>query len=344
MIKPTSKRKKATSAVSSDSTPTDDLVEEDIFLEENPGSATINVTAVEVPELTEQEISDRLHLERKVERAFFEAGKALAQLRDRRLYRSTHRTFEEYCRDRFGYTHRRVNYLIAGSVVFDNIATGTNCSQNEEVDGMGTNCSQNEEVNKTGTNCSQNEEVDKNQPNPSRILPTNEGQVRPLAKLEPQQQVKIWQRAVQEAGGKVPSARIVTDVVQKIMERTRIPNTYQIGEVCQILVKDNPDLRGKGGCWCIVEAVHDFSCTVRLWDGELTVGLKYLKSYDYLPQECKQMQIISDRVNRVYSSGLEESVQKFLESLGKLNRAYLTAVEDKILNLLESGYGEKTSF
>ena len=61
-----------------------------------------------------------MHLGRKVERAFFEAGKALAQLRDRRLYRSTHRTFEEYCRDRFGYTHRRVNYLIAGSVVFDN--------------------------------------------------------------------------------------------------------------------------------------------------------------------------------------------------------------------------------
>ncbi|WP_260446330.1 MULTISPECIES: hypothetical protein [unclassified Nostoc] len=184
-----------------------------------------------------------------MERAFFEAGKALAQLRDRRLYRSTHRTFEEYCRDRFGYTHRRVNYLIAGSVVFDNIVAGTNCSQNEE--------------------------VDETRLNPSRILPTNEGQVRPLAPLEPQQQVKVWQRAVQEAGGKVPSARIVTDVVQKIMERTQVPNTYQIGEVCQILVKDNPDLRGKGGCWCIVVAVHDFSCTVRLWDGELTVGLKY---------------------------------------------------------------------
>ncbi|MEH1868989.1 MAG: hypothetical protein V7K69_28900 [Nostoc sp.] len=31
-----------------------------------------------------------------MERAFFEAGKALAKLRDRRLYRSTHKTFEEY--------------------------------------------------------------------------------------------------------------------------------------------------------------------------------------------------------------------------------------------------------
>ncbi|MHC5853859.1 hypothetical protein [Nostoc sp.] len=331
MTKPPRQRNKATSAASSDSTLPDDQ-----DLEENPATATITVTAIEVTELTQEEQSDRLHLERKVERAFFEAGKALAQLRDRRLYRSTHRTFEEYCRDRFGYTHRRVNYLIAGSVVFDNIVAGTNCSQNEEVDETGTNCSQNEGVDETGTNCSQNEEIDKTRPNPSRILPTNEGQVRPLAKLEPQHQVKVWQRAVHEAGGKVPSARIVTDVVQRIMERTRIPNTYQLGEVCQILAKDNPELRGKGGCWGIVNHVGEFSCTVKTWDGEYMVGLQHLKSYNYLPAECEQMQVICDRINRVYSSALEESVQKFLEMLGKLNRAYLTALEEKVLNLLES--------
>ncbi|WP_256874980.1 hypothetical protein [Nostoc sp. C052] len=48
------------------------------------------------------------------------------------------------------------------------------------------------------------------------------------------------------------------------MELTQVPNTYQIGEVCQIVVKDNPELRGKGGCWAIVSAVNDFSCTVRM--------------------------------------------------------------------------------
>ncbi|MBD2492560.1 hypothetical protein [Aulosira sp. FACHB-615] len=295
---------------------------------ENPASVTIDVTAVEVPELTSEEQSDRLHLERRVERAFFEAGKALMELRDRRLYRSTHRTFEEYCRDRFGYTHRRVNYLIAGSVVFDNIAMGTICSQNREAD-------------ETGTNCSQNEKVDTTRPNRSRILPTNEGQVRPLAQLEPQQQVEVWQRAVQVAKGKVPSARIVTDVVKRIMERTRIPNTYQIGEVCQILVKDNPDLRGKGGCWGLVTHVGEFSCTVKTWDGELTVGVQHLKSYDYLPQECQQMQQICDRLARIYSDSLEETVKNLLQSLGKVNRPYLTDMEDKLLRVLESEYEKR---
>jgi hypothetical protein len=75
---------------------------------------------------------------------------------------------------------------------------------------------------------------------------------------------------------------------------------------------------------------------VKTWDGELTVGLKHLKSYDYLPAECEQMREICDRINRVYSSGLEESVQRFLESLGKLNRVYLTELEEKVLSLLES--------
>jgi hypothetical protein len=95
--------------------------------------------------------------------------------------------------------------------------------------------------------------------NSSQILPTSEVQVRPLAKLEPQQQQEVWQQAVEQAGGKVPSGRIVKDVVQRIMERTQVPNTYQIGEVCQILVKDNPELRGKGGCWGIVSQVNDWT-------------------------------------------------------------------------------------
>jgi hypothetical protein len=116
--------------------------------------------------------------------------------------------------------------------------------------------------------------------------------------------------------------------------------------VCQILAKENPEIRGKSGCWAIVSAVNDFSCTVEMWDSEYTVGLQHLKSYNYLPAECEQMQVICDaygglRISRVYSSGLEESVQKFLEMLGKLNRPYLTAVEEKLLNVLESEYGRE---
>jgi hypothetical protein len=238
--------------------------------EEDPVSADITVTSVEVPELTEEEQSDRLHLERRVERAVFEAGKALAELRDRRLYRSTHSTFDEYCLERFGYNRSRSYQLVDAAVAVDNLQK---CPQIVD------------------------------------ILPTAEGQVRPMTKLEPQEQQEVWLTAVELAGGKVPTGRIVKDVVQRIMERTKIPNTYQIGEVCQILVKDNSELRGKGGCWGIVSQVNDFSCTVKMWDSEYTVGLQHLKSYNYLSAECEQVREISDRINRVYLDSLEETVK-----------------------------------
>ncbi|MHC0068592.1 hypothetical protein ACWATR_37980 [Nostoc sp. UIC 10890] len=306
MPKPPSRINKATSAAKSDSKPPVNSANEDISVEENLATATITVTAIEIPELTEEEQRDRLHLERKVERAFFEAGKALAELRDRRLYRSTHKTFEEYCRDRFGHSRRQSYLLMDAAVVFDNLL--------EKCDPL------------------------------DHILPTNERQVRPMTKLEPQEQQEVWVKAVEQAGGKVPPARIVKNVVQQIMERTQVANTYQLGEVCQILAKDNPELRGKGGCWGIVNHVGQFSCTVRTWDGEYTVGLQHLKSYNYLPAECEQMRVICDRIGRVYSDSLEETVKSLLQSLGKLNRPYLTAVEEKLLSVVELEYGNEIKF
>ncbi|ODH01041.1 hypothetical protein A4S05_30820 [Nostoc sp. KVJ20] len=75
-----------------------------------------------------------------------------------------------------------------------------------------------------------------------------------------------------------------------------------------------------------------------MWDGEHTVALQHLKSFNYPPAECQQMQVICDRINQVYSDSLEETVKSLLQSLGKVNRPYLTAVEEKLLNLLESEY------
>ncbi|BAY41302.1 hypothetical protein NIES2111_56980 (plasmid) [Nostoc sp. NIES-2111] len=312
MNPPPRKRKKVTPNQSTDNTL---LVQstEDVLDQENPANATITVNAVEVPELTEQEQSDRLHLERKVERAFFEAGKALAELRDRRLYRSTHRTFEEYCRERFGHSRQQSNYLIAAAEVYENLTT-IGC-QNVVNEDLTTNRTQ--------------------------ILPTTERQVRPLTNLEPQKQQEVWQQAVEEAGGKVPSGRIVKDVVQRIMESTQAPNPYRIGEVCQFVVKDNPELRGMGGCWCIISHVGQFSCTVTAWNGEYTVRTDHLKPIDYSDSECRQMREICDRIWKLWKNGkLEAPAQAVLKCLGELKRPYLTEFEEKLLSVIEAEYGQ----
>ncbi|WP_226889483.1 hypothetical protein [Nostoc sp. MG11] len=59
MNKPPRKRNKTTSAASTDSTSATSSANEDISLQDNLALVTINVTAVEVPELTEQEQSDK---------------------------------------------------------------------------------------------------------------------------------------------------------------------------------------------------------------------------------------------------------------------------------------------
>ena len=130
--------------------------------------------------LTEK--AERDSLERTVQQAFFIAGKALKQLRDKRLYRETHATFEAYVRDRFDFTRAAAYYLINAAEVVDNLK-----------------CQQFVDTNIDTT-----------------IMPTKESQCRSLAPLAPQEQQKAWYKAVELAGNKVPSARIVKKAVKEI--------------------------------------------------------------------------------------------------------------------------------
>jgi hypothetical protein len=81
-------------------------------------------SAVEIltnEELTEEEERDHLHLERQVETAFYEAAKGLRELRDRTLYRNSHKTFDEYCKDRFSYNRSHSYQLLDAAGVVDNL-------------------------------------------------------------------------------------------------------------------------------------------------------------------------------------------------------------------------------
>ena len=264
------------------------------------------LTVLPIAPLTVEEQSDRLHLERKVERAFYQAGMALMELRDRRLYRSTHATFEDYCRDRFDYVRRRSYQLIDAAQIYNNLSE--KCEQIVH------------------------------------ILPTREGQVRPMSQLNAEQQILAWSTAVEEAGGKVPSGRIVKEVVQRIKDKERPPIALSVGEVCQIMAKDNPELRGKSGCWCIVSEVYEFSCLVATWESEYILRPKHLKSLGYSPDECKQMEDLGVRMTLLHQTGkLDEAALWILNGLAKLKTPYLTILESKLLALLEVEYLDNNS-
>ena len=146
------------------------------------------VEIVDEDELSFEDERDKLKLEREVERAFYRAGCALRELRDRRLYRSTHKTFKEYCQDRFGFTRRRSDYLIGAAEVVDNLSGETEPKREPLV----------------------------------LILPTSERQCRPLTKLKPEQQREIWREAVESSKGKVPSGKVVADLVAKIQGKSKL--------------------------------------------------------------------------------------------------------------------------
>ncbi|MBD2295074.1 hypothetical protein H6G06_16690 [Anabaena sphaerica FACHB-251] len=280
----------------------------------------------ELTELSTDEWRDRIFLERQVEKAFYAAAKALKEIRDRRLYRSTHSTFENYCRSRFGFTNRHVNYLIAGSLVVENL--------------MGTNNSQIKTQDQTRTNGSQIEIPEEKRTNGSQILPTSERQVRPLVSLEPEEQRLAWQQAVEQAGGKIPSGRQVKDIVDKIRERTKVPNPYHVGEVCILLPKENPELKGKSGCWGVITHVGDYSCTIETWDTEYTVKIEHLKSLELLDEECQFMQQLCLRLRRLHQIENRDSAVDWLCSgLGKQPKPYLSPLQSKLLNLVEQEYG-----
>ena len=64
-------------------------------------------------------------LETVIERGlqtFYEVGKALEEIREQKLYRETHKTFENYCRDRWGMARPTAYRFINAAQVMENLS------------------------------------------------------------------------------------------------------------------------------------------------------------------------------------------------------------------------------
>ncbi len=62
---------------------------------------------------------------------FMEVGAALREIRDQRLYKSEYKSFEQYCRERWGWSRRHANYQIAAVNLVDNLGTMVPKPENE---------------------------------------------------------------------------------------------------------------------------------------------------------------------------------------------------------------------
>lgn len=272
-------------------------------------------------ELTLEEERELHRLELRVERAVCEAGTALREVRDKRLYRSTHSSFEQYCYERFGYTRRRPYQLIEAAIVFENLCTnGTQISEEENLCTIGTQSDL--------FSCER------------QILPTSERQVRDLINLEPDEQRQIWQQAVVEAGGKVPSGRIVKGIVERLKEKP----LRSASDFCSLgdaftLIQLEGEQRKYNGCWAITSHINDFTILVDVHDGTILVKPENLKPIDE-PDVRRQLPQTLKRIRRLRNVGmLDRCTYTVLDFFGR--QTYLSDLEDDLLTFFEQRHGIK---
>jgi hypothetical protein len=143
--------------------------------------------ALDMP-LTEDERGELSRCENVIERGLptvFEVGKAFKTIIDRKLYRETHRTAEDYFRERWQLSRPRAYQLIDGATVRENIA---------------------EQVSTNGRHIP---------------LPINERQTRALKKIDADKQGELWEKAVTQNNGKPPTAKQIQQVIEQEQEQAR---------------------------------------------------------------------------------------------------------------------------
>lgn len=113
-------------------------------------------------------------------RSFVQVGQALAEIRDRQLYRERSKTFELYVKAVFDVARGTAYRYIAAAQVVENVSNW------RQKDGHSP-----------------------------LLLPVNEAQVRPLTRLRPEQQVSVWQAAVEQA----PRGKITAGYVNKVVKK-----------------------------------------------------------------------------------------------------------------------------
>ncbi|MEX2175882.1 MAG: hypothetical protein WD872_16085 [Pirellulaceae bacterium] len=134
-------------------------------------------------------------------------GAALAEIRDSKLYRSPHRTFELYLRHRWQMERSYAYRLIEASAT----ATRLESAMREEV--------ATEKLSPIGDSVPTRPAHPESPPNmpavPSVVVrPKTESQVRPLVNLPPEKQVAVWKEACARSDNR-PTARDIEQVVRE---------------------------------------------------------------------------------------------------------------------------------
>ena len=166
-------------------------------------SATAKV-AVAAP-LTGEEKQRLVALEKVIDAKlgdFFEVGSALMEIKSQELFRETHRNFNVYCQERWGFGRSYANKLIGSAERIQLLPEGL--------------------------------------PKPS-----NEFQIRPFLKLEPEEFPKKWQTIVESSGAEKVTARIVEESLNLSKKRRKRRKASKRQEIKELLDSLRAALKSK---------------------------------------------------------------------------------------------------
>jgi hypothetical protein len=120
-------------------------------------------------------------------KTFLQVGQALAKIQKDKLYREKHATFELYCRDRLEISRPYAYNLIGSAEVLEDL------SSIEDI--------------------------------PSK--PVNEAQTRYLIGLPKEKRIAAWKKAVEKAGGRPVTAKLVREVAVKYKQKKTVNNSVR---------------------------------------------------------------------------------------------------------------------
>ena len=235
------------------------------------------VAAVDVEELTPEEERERHRLETRVDRALGEGWAALKQLRDRRLYRSSHNTFEEYAKDRFGYNRTHAYRLIQAAQVIENLSP-----------------------------------IGRHQLPTSERLCRELSKL--PSKVQPVAWEKVLEVSDDKAPTANVVKSIVQQLKNKPL--ISASDFCQVGDVFTLTRLEGIE-RKYNSCWAIANETRDFTVVVNVHDGTLTVKPENLQPIDspevhrQLPAILKRIRYLRD------SGMLDRCAYTVLESLGR---------------------------
>ncbi|MEM1242019.1 MAG: hypothetical protein AAGI45_19470 [Cyanobacteria bacterium P01_H01_bin.26] len=112
---------------------------------------------------------------------FVEVGDAFRLIRDERLYKNSYSNFEDYCKERWGYSKRHVNRLCEGAGIWHQLESSDLVS----------------------------------------ILPTTERQVRNLTPIDLEQRIEAWTDAVEASAAGQPTVTEVQQAVKRVQQRAQ---------------------------------------------------------------------------------------------------------------------------